>query len=209
MNITRRFVSAALIAAAALMVLLGTVWFSSVRNGYSHIANTISELGETGDSHSRLVAFGFFLPVGLLVWLAFWLLRHATSGRDVSLVSFPIFCLGTGYVVSAFFPCDPRAPLWGSWRTLVHNVAGLVDYRGTSLGFLVVCRCLAIRKMTAQAAAFGAGGVLVLVCLAVLCLPSAFPVRGAIQRLAELVQFAGAFCVCLLLPTTEALNQRG
>ena len=54
MKIPRRFVSAALIAAAALMVLLGTAWVSSVRNGYSQIANTLSELGETGGSRARL-----------------------------------------------------------------------------------------------------------------------------------------------------------
>ena len=204
MNIPRRFVSAALVAAAAIMVLLGTLCFSSLRHGYSQIANTISELGETGASHSPLVAFGLFLPVGLMVWLALWLLRRATLGRDISLVLFPMFCLGTGYVVSAFFPCDPGAPFWGTWRTLVHNVAGLFDYGGTAIGFLLVCRCLARGRMTAQAAAFGVGGVLALICLAALCVPLAFPVRGAVQRVAELIQFTGIFCLCLLLPRTEA-----
>lgn len=208
MNLHPRFPSSALIAVAASLVLLCTLRFSSLRPGYSHIGNTISELGETGASHAPLVAFGFFLPVGLMVWLAFWVLRRATPGKDVSLVLFPMFCLGAGYVVSAFFPCDPVAPLWGSRRTLVHNVAGLVDYGGTGIGFLLVWRWLARGKATSQAATFAVGGVLVLVCLVVLWLPPAFPLRGAVQRVAELIQFSGVFCLCLLRPRTERLNER-
>jgi hypothetical protein len=69
---TTRFhcLPAAIIAVAALLVLLETIGFGSQPPGYSHISNTISELGETGSLHARQVAFGFFLPVGLLVWLA-------------------------------------------------------------------------------------------------------------------------------------------
>ena len=208
MNIPRRFVSATLIAAAAILLLLGTLCFSSLRHGYSQIANTISELGETGAPHAPLVAFGFFLPVGLLVWLALWLLRPSIPGRDVSLVFLPMFCLGTGYVVSAFFACDPGAPIWGSWRTLVHNVAGLVDYGGTAIGFLLIGRCLAREEANAQASAFEAGGLSVLVCLAALCAPAASPVRGAVQRVAELVQFTGVFCACLALPRIEQVSMR-
>ncbi len=210
MNIRRHSPFSALIAVAAIMVLLGTLYSSSLGRGYSQISNTISELGEAGASYAHPVAFGFFLPVGLVVWLALWLMHRETPGKDVSLISFALSCLGTGYVVSALFPCDPGAPLFGSWRTLMHNVAGLVDYGGTAIGFLLVCRCFARRKATTQAAVFGVGGALVLVCGAALCVRSAFPVRGAVQRVAELIQFTGVYFVCLLLPRTTAPNpQRG
>ena len=47
------------------MLLLGTVYFASLRPGYSHISNTISELGEIGAPHAALAVFNFFLPVFL------------------------------------------------------------------------------------------------------------------------------------------------
>ena len=172
------------------MVLLGTLYFASLRPGYSHISNTISELGETGAPQAHLVAFGFFLPVGLLVWLALRLTHcHRPSG-ETSLVLLALSGLGTGYVLSAFFPCDPGGPLFGSWRTLVHNTAGLIDYGGTALGFLLFCRYCARHKMRPQAVNFGIAAVLGLLgflAMVLLGFPPAFPVRGAVQRVTELI----------------------
>ena len=190
------------------MVLLGTLWFSSLQPVYSHITNTISELGETGAVHPHLVAYGFFLPVGLMVWLALWLLHREGDGKELSRVLLALSCLGTGYVASAFFPCDPGAPLFGTWRTLAHNAAGLADYGGTAIGLLLASRCLARRRAQPEAAALAVGGAFGLLCLILLCLPSAFPVRGAVQRVAELAQFTGVIFVCFLLSGRGTPNQR-
>src|ERR1043165_5707736 len=86
MNLGRQSFSSALVAIAAAMVLLGTLSFGALRPDYSHISNTITELGETGAAQAHLVAFGFFLPVGLLVWCALWLAHGQRSGLDTSLV---------------------------------------------------------------------------------------------------------------------------
>src|SRR3954465_12420531 len=118
MNIGRQSVSSALVAGAAAMVLLGPLYFASLGPDYSHFSKTISELGETGAPQAHLVAFGFFLPVGLLVWFALWLTHRDNSGHDISLVLLALSGLGAGYVLSAFFRCDPGGPLFGSWRTL-------------------------------------------------------------------------------------------
>jgi hypothetical protein len=40
----------------------------------------------------------------------------------------------------------------------------------------------------------------VLICLALLSLESAFYIRGAIQRVAEAIEFVGVFFACSLLP---------
>ena len=113
MNIGRQSLSSALVAVAAAMVLLGTLYFASLRPGYSHISNTISELGETGAAQARLVAFGFFLPVGLIVWLALWQANRQASGQDTSLVLLALSGLGTGYILGAFLPLRPgRASFW-------------------------------------------------------------------------------------------------
>lgn len=203
MNIRRYSLSSALIVVAALMVLFDTLYFASQRPGYSHITHTISELGETGTSHARQVAFGFFLPVGFLVWLSLWLVHRKAPDKQASLMLLAMSCLGTGYVISAFFPCDPGAPLFGSWQTQVHNVFGFIDYEGTGIGFLLVSRCFARRNATIHAAAFLVAGALVLICLALLSLENAHYIRGAIQRVAEVIEFVGVFFACPLLPRTQ------
>jgi hypothetical membrane protein len=211
MSIRYHYALPTLIAAAAAMVLLGTLYFASLRPGYSHISNTISELGETGALRARLVGFGFFLPVGLLVWLALWLTHRHRPSEDRSLVLLAMSGLGTGYVVSAFFPCDPGGPLFGSWRTLVHNTAGLIDYAGTALGFLLFCRYCARHEMRLQAVTFGIAAVLGLLgflAMVLLGFPPAFPVRGAVQRVTEVIQFTGVFFVCHLLATRAAPSKR-
>jgi len=122
--------SAPLVFVAALWVLLGTLYFASLQPAYSQVSNTISELGEAGAPNAHRVAFGFFLPVGLLVWLALWLVRRGASDRYASLALVALSCLGAGYALAAFFPCDSGAPFFGSWRTQVHNVVGFIDYEG-------------------------------------------------------------------------------
>jgi hypothetical protein len=191
--------SSALIAIAAAMVLLGTLCFASLRPGYSHISNTISELGETGAAQAHLVGFGFFLPVGLIVWLALRLAHRHSPGPDTALILLALSGLGTGYVLAAFFPCDPGAPLLGSWRTLVHNAAGLIDYGGTAFGFLLFCRYCAGHKMRPQAVLFGIAAALGFLAMVLLGLPWAFSIRGAVQRVSELIQFTGVFFVCHML----------
>ena len=203
MNIRLYSLSSALIVVAALMVLFGTLHFASQRPGYSHITHTISELGETGTSHARQVAFGFFLPVGFLVWLSLWLVHRKSPDKQTSLMLLAMSCLGTGYVISAFFPCDIGAPLFGSWQTQVHNVFGFIDYVGTGIGFLLVSRHLARRNAIIQAVAFLVAGALVLICLALLSLENAHYIRGAIQRVAEVIEFVGVFFACSLLPRTQ------
>jgi hypothetical protein len=209
MTIRLHSLSSALMVAAALMGLFDTLCFASQRPDYSHITNTISELGETGASHARQVAFGFFLPVGLLVWLSLWLVHREASDRHASLMLLAMSCLGTGYVMAAFFPCDPGSPLFGSWRQQVHNVFGFIEYEGTGIGFLLVSRYLARQNTTAQAVAFLVAGALVLLCLALLSFEGAFHVRGAIQRVAEITMFIGVLSTCSLLPRRQCFLTRG
>jgi hypothetical protein len=200
MILHRHNLPAVLVALAALMVVVETICFARLQPGYSHIAHTISELGATGSLHPQWVSFGFFLPVGLLVWLALWLVHMDVPGLEVSITLAFLSCLGTGYALSAFFPCDPGAPLFGTWRTLVHNVLGFVDYEGTGIGFLLAARLFARRDAAMLSIGFLFAGVMVLVGLALLSTQAAFHLRGAIQRITEVIQFTGVSFACALLP---------
>jgi hypothetical protein len=48
--------------------------------GYSHLRNTISEIGETGARDRRFVALALFLPIGLALLLVAYVL-HPDSPR--------------------------------------------------------------------------------------------------------------------------------
>ncbi len=199
-----RILPSLLIALAALIVLIDTFYFASLRPDYSHVSNTISELGETGAPHAREVAFGFFLPVGLLVWLAIWLVHRKASQKQFSRVLLAMSCLGTGYALSAVFPCDPGAPLFGTWRTMIHNLLAVIDYAGTGYGFFLVARYSKHENNRLQAIAFSFAGAVMFVCLALLALQG-LPTRGAVQRISELIQFTGVFFVSL--PLSKEVRQ--
>ena len=110
-------------------------------------------------------------------------------------------------------------------------VETLLDYTGTGIGFLLigrhfarrgdVCRrrgdepalltsCPTIkigRRATFQAVAFLVAGLLVLLSVGLLSVEATFPVRGAIQRIAEVIQFTGVISVCYLLSKNNRANK--
>ena len=181
-----------LLATSALIVLVGTIAFASLRPEYTHIRNTISVLGETGAALGHQVSYGVFLPAGLLAWAAMYLAANSTTPRELKVVLALLSSLGTGYVMAAIFSCDPGSPLMGSWRQQVHNLFGLIEYAGTAVGMLLACLFFLKKGLITTGVTFGLAGVVVLLCLAGLSIASAFPYRGGIQRIAEAIMFVGA-----------------
>ncbi|HRB81493.1 MAG TPA: DUF998 domain-containing protein [Nitrospira sp.] len=175
---------------ATVLVLVGTWAFALARPEYSHIRHTISELGESGAPLASLVSFGFFLPTGVLVWLAI-VLAYPCYARDRStylgLCAFA--SLGLGYVMAAFFPCDPGSPLMGSWQQQVHNVFGLVEYLGTGAALIAFGWSQTKAKSYLTGLALVGSGVAVFIGLVLLSTPSWVSVRGLVQRITEAIIF--------------------
>lgn len=164
--------------AAWLLLLTALLVFPRRRPAYSHTRHTISELGEVGSRDGRMVSLGVFLPIGLLLGAAALLAREANPNAALLAA-----CVGVGYAVAAFFPCDPGSPLEGSARQGVHNLGGAVEYVG---GTLALWRLGEVNSAGYQVAA----GVVGLATVG-LSLPVFFPVRGLIQRVAEAALFGG------------------
>ncbi len=175
---------------ATVLVLVGTWTFALARPEYSHIRHTISELGESGSPISSLVSFGFFLPTGVLVWVAI-VFAYPFYARDRStawgLRAFS--SLGLGYVMAAFFPCDPGSPLMGSWQQQVHNVFGLIEYLGTGAGLMALGWSHTKVESSLTGMALVLSGVAVLVGLVLLSTPSWVGMRGLVQRVTEVIIF--------------------
>ena len=108
---------------STLLLLIGIGYFGWRKPAYSHWHDTISELGEVGSPFSRAVSYGLFLPVGILLGLV------ATLADTTALAGLA-GCVGTGYVVAAYFPCDVGSPLSGSGRQQIHTIGGAIEYLG-------------------------------------------------------------------------------
>ena len=161
-----------LLALLSSALLSLSIWrFGLIRQGYSHVTHTISELGEVGSPGSKLVSLGIFLPFGLSMLAVYWLSR-AGNPSAANLAG----CIGVGYLGAALFPCDPGSPLVGSWRQSLHNLAGAVQYVGGAAF---------IWNLGSTQSLFAIPAVAVCLAAVMLSVPAASPWRGVIQRVAE------------------------
>ena len=161
-----------------LYLLIGIVYFGIRKSSYSHIKDTISELGEYGSKHAKIVNYGLFMPVGILLFIIAILntANNVVMGLSIS--------LGVGYLVSAFFPCDPGSPLTGSGRQQVHNFGGFIEYAG---GLFFLMRA-AEQDLSFFNIDYKILGFVVIVCILITSIPKN-PIRGLAQRVAELILF--------------------
>lgn len=181
---------ASLLAIAASLYLAAAILlFARRRPSYRHSEHTISELGEAGASDGRLVSWGVFLPVGLACLAIAWRLGApgGTGGAEISDFAEAsralALCLAVGYLVAAIFPCDPGSPLSGSFRQVIHNLGGGVEYAGGTFALFTLAR------EAATPAPFQIAGALVMA--GVIGISFASPWRGLIQRVAEAALFGG------------------
>lgn len=180
-----QLLATALTVLAAFYLAACIVFFGQKTRGYRHLRHTISELGEVGAPHQRAVAFGFFLPIGTLLLVVASLLL-ATSQTAALLA----LCIAVGYLVAAFFPCDPGSPASGTTRQGIHNLGGAVEYIGGGVALEQV-----------SDTPFRPLGLAVLGAAALLTILPNTSVRGLFQRLAETGLFAG---LALAAATTYA-----
>lgn len=159
-------------------LLIGVLYFGSRKEGYSHIRNTISELGEVDAPDGKEINRKLFLPAGLILIGIGLAVRNQMNGWQLAI------CMGGGYLLSAFFPCDEGAPLMGGFRQMMHNLAGLIEYGG-GIYFLYKAKPLLfyIKPITPDLILS-----VVIVCALLAPFPS-FRWRGLLQRIMELIFF--------------------
>jgi hypothetical protein len=179
---TLALVQAVLTAVTAAAV---PVYFGARKPGYSHVRDTISELGEIGSPVGARVSYVGFLATGILVWVFSFVAARAFP--DESTETFYLLSLvGAGYVGGGIFRCDRGAPFIGSWRNTLHNIFGCFEYVGAAGAFTTLKRS---ELWSPLSELMGYAGGLVLVCLWGISFPH--PFRGLVQRVAETTIFAG------------------
>jgi hypothetical protein len=108
-----------------IYLVWGITFYGKKRKAYDHFKYSISELGELGSEYEKQVSFVIFLPVGLGC-LIVSIFTYTYSYQAAFLSS----AIGLSYLLSAFFPCDPGTPLFGTWKNSIHNIVGAACYAG-------------------------------------------------------------------------------
>ena len=185
------FFIVALVSIAAAYLALMIAVLARRKPGYRHGVHTISELGEVTAPDQRLVAFGVFFPVGLMLLVAAALLLMKSLHEPSAALATLAGAIAVGYLVAAIFPCDVGSPTSGTPRQAVHNLGGAVQYIGGGFALLTLAET--------HGAGFRAAGAVVLIAAVMLTLLPSNSVRGLVQRIAEGVLFAALVYGTLLL----------
>ena len=164
----------------ACLAVLVPIFFARRKHNYSHIKHTISELGEYGSPDQYRVAYFGFVPIAVFLWSFLFVVTPAIPSRGVALFSL----VGLGYFVGALCPCDPGAPLVGSWRNQIHNLFGGLGYAGAGGGLLEIASRLPDEPGWLSLSSYTTfSAYVVFVCMAGLI--TSHPYRGLVQRIAE------------------------
>jgi hypothetical protein len=168
---------------AAAMATIAPIYLGRLKPGYSHVRHTFSEFGEAGSPVGRAVSL-----YGVLTAVLSWgsLFFAAQAAPQVSREIFFMFSLvGVAYLGGSIFPCDKDAPLFGSWRTLFHNIFAGLEYLGAAGAFFALERYFGPPLSHVLKVA----GFIVFVGFFGATFPHRY--RGLSQRIAETIIFGG------------------
>lgn len=163
----------------------GLWYWPQASQPYDAVRQTISELGRISADNADLVNLAWSLPLGLwLSWAVHRAYRYAGRSAEARRGCAAVAGVGMAYAVCGLFPCDPGCPLWGSGRQLLHNAFGALEYLGGGAGLLIFSAAATGRRRLVLL--LRCSGYWILLSLVLMAWPPLFPVRGLVQRGAEL-----------------------
>jgi len=191
----------ALAGIIAVVLYVGSVIIiSSVRPGYSHTRQVLSELGEIG-APNAIIMNGVFISVGILL-IAFSIGLHLGINEGRGSKAGPVFLviLGITVIGGGLFPCDPGCQTPESLSGIMHVATGLPTIPATILAPLLIWRRLKqdSRWKGYDTLSLAAGIVAIPLLLAFLALFPTIGLAGLGQRF--------AFAVALGWPLVLAIH---
>lgn len=101
----------------------------SLRPGYSHLTQYISELGERGSSTELLMRYGGFLPTGLMhVAFAAFLGVAFKGSRPAAFAAVLLAINGLARVCAGMFPCETGCAGAGMISQRLHNLSATIGF---------------------------------------------------------------------------------
>jgi hypothetical membrane protein len=191
MEAARSVVSRAGILCGVLAPLL---WVSAIvlcgalRPGFSHFAQYISELGESGSSTELLMRYAAFVPTGVMhLALAGALAVTFRSSRLGVLAAILLGLNGLARIGAGFFPCEVGCEETGSFGQRMHSLSAGVGFLAlvvsTVLWSVVLTRTSKLKNLAAYSAVSGVLGLAFL--LLMLWSAEQGGARGLFERLSS------------------------
>jgi len=178
--------SRALAVATVLFAVAFYMVGAAIKPGYSQAASFISELNATGTPWARELGLFGFLPLGGL-FAAFLLAAHGVARvHGASLAGFLLlWSQPVAFFGAAIAPCDPGCPIGGSVLQQAHDLLGLATYVLGGIGFFL----LSYAPDLSTRGRWYLRGVAVawLALFSVMLAPDLAPIRGLLQRFADVL----------------------
>ena len=130
--------------AAPILFALAVIILGFLREDYSHISHTISDLGEIGSPNRAGQNVNFILTGLLIVAFSFGLYRGTGPGKRVMVGSLLVAVIGLGVAGAGVFPDDVSCPSPGcnSLAANGHAVAGFMVFPLIPFAILLFARGL-------------------------------------------------------------------
>jgi len=182
---------------AIVTVLFGILFYivgAAIKPGYSSVSHYISELNATGTAHADELGLFGFLPLGLLFGLFLLVAAPLAQVEGRSRVGWWLLWSQPVAFVSVYLaPCDAGCPESGTLSQMIHNALGVLTYFGGALGLLLLASAPVLNGSTSRGY-LRFSGIAFVVLFVVMLQPEVDPVRGLIQRFADLL-LGGAMLV--------------
>jgi len=172
---------------APLLWASAIVFCGTLRPGFNHFTQYISELGERGSSTELLMRYLAFVPTGLMhVAFAGALAATFKSSRLAVLAAILLGLNGLARIGAGFFPCEIGCEQTGSLGQRMHSLSASVGFlaiaASTILWGIVFKRTSNLRKLAAYSVT---SGVLGLVFLLLMWSGEHGTARGLFERLSS------------------------
>ena len=175
-----------LVVAAVATDIVVLVGGATLKPGYSHTANFISELNATGTPWSQQIGWFGFVPLGSLIAAFLFVAAPAARVRGASRFGYwLLFSQAIAYLSMPFAACDAGCPLEGSSSQAMHNLVGLLTYFAAGIGMVLLAFAPSLGKAARSALALA--GIAWLSLFLLMVDPALQPSRGLLQRIAEAI----------------------
>jgi len=176
---------------------------AAVTPGYSHLSDTVSQLGARGRPHPEVMNAGFIVYALLLSGFAHGLYRHLGRSTGARAVWLLLTICGLTIILSAIFQDDSMA--LGDVTTLegiLHGVFAQIAFFALVIGMTVFARVVYLKPEWRCFTQFSLAVVVLNLVLSLMFLIEvATPVEGALQR-----SFFGLSLAWLLAVSLRALR---
>ncbi len=126
---------------AVILYIFTVIVLGSLRPGYNHLTQYISELGEVGASNAIILNSVLILDGLLIIAFAFGLHRGISEGKRSWIGPALVAVFGVGLVGGGIFPCGPGCAPESS-QTIMHNLAGFPALVAIIFAPLIISRRL-------------------------------------------------------------------